>query len=69
MTYNVEDIRRFGNIKKIEANSPLEAAKKAFPDCKITRDYSNTGDIVVGRYTEQYWGRGYRTYVYNIERK
>jgi hypothetical protein len=70
MIYNVEDIRLFfGDVKKIEANSPLEAAKKAFPDCKITRDYSNTGDIVVGRYTEQYWGRGYRTYVYNIEKK
>lgn len=70
MTYNVEDIRRlFGEVQTIEANSPLEAAKKAFPDCKVTRDYDGKGDIVVGRYTEQYYGRSYRTYVYNIERK
>lgn len=70
MKYYVDDIRNFGsgsNVKEIEANSPLEAAKMAFPDCKITRDYGNTGDIVVGRYTEQYYGRGYRTYVYKIE--
>lgn len=70
--YNVDDIRNFGagsNVQTIEANSPLEAAKKAYPDYKITRAYNGIGDIVVGRYTEQYWGRGYRTYVYNIERK
>lgn len=70
MTYNVEDISRFfGEVQTIEANSPLEAAKKAFPDCKVTRDYDGKGDIVVGRYTEQYYGRGYRTYVYKIEKK
>lgn len=69
MTYNVEDIRSFwGEALTIEANSPLEAAKKAYPDYKITRSYNGIGDIVVGRYTEQYWGRGYRTYVYSIER-
>ena len=68
MKYYVDDIRNFGSgSKEIEANSPLEAAKMAFPDCKITRDYGNTGDIVVGRYTEQYYGRGYRAYVYKIE--
>lgn len=70
--YNVDDIRNFGagsNVQTIEANSPLEAAKKAYPDYKITRAYNGIGDIVVGRYTEQYWGRGYRTYVYNIKRK
>lgn len=70
--YNVDDIRNFGagsNVQTIEANSPLEAVKKAYPNCKVTRDYSGQiGDIVVGRYTEQHWGRGYRTYVYNIER-
>lgn len=51
MKYYVDDIRNFGsgsNVKEIEANSPLEAAKMAFPDCKN-------------------YGRGYRTYVYNIE--
>lgn len=73
MTYNVDDIRNFGagsNVQTIEANSPLEAVKKAYPNCKVTRDYSGQmGDIVVGRYTKQYYGRGYRTYVYKIERK
>ena len=70
MTYYVDDIRcPFGEVQTIEANSPFEAAKKAFPDCKVTRDYDGKGDIVVGRYTEQYYGRGYRTYVYKIERK
>lgn len=70
MTYNVEDISIFcGEAQTIEANSPLEAVKKAYPNCKVTRDYSGQiGDIVVGRYTEQWYGRGYRTYVYIIER-
>lgn len=68
MKYNVEDIRCFyGKVQTIEANSPLEAAKKAYPNYKITRNYAGIGDIVVGRYTSQYWGRGYRTYVYVIE--
>ena len=55
MKYNVEDIRCFyGKVQTIEANSPLEAAKKAYPNCKITRNYAGIGDIVVGRYTSQY---------------
>ena len=66
--YNVEDIRCFfGEVKKIEANSPLEAARKAFPGYKVIRAYDGVGDIVVGRYTRQYYGLGYRTYVYKIE--
>lgn len=57
MKYNVEDIRCFyGKVQTIEANSPLEAAKKAYPNYKITRNYGGIGDIVVGRYTSQYWG-------------
>lgn len=70
MKYNITDINKmFDEPKQIEANSPLEAVKKAFPDYKVTRDYSGkVGDIVVGRYTEQWYGRGYRTYVYKIER-
>lgn len=69
MIYNVEDIRTFfGEVQKIEANSPLEAAKKAYPDYKITRSYGHIGDIVVGGQTEHYWGKGYRTYLYNIEK-
>lgn len=68
MKYNVEDIRCFyGKVQTIEANSPLEAAKKAYPNYKITRNYAGIGDIVVSRYTSQYWRRGYRTYVYVIE--
>lgn len=66
--YNVEDIRySLGKVKIVEAKSPLEAAKKVFPDCKITRSYSGYYDIVVGRYTNQYYGKGYRTYGYIIE--
>lgn len=76
--YNVDDMRNFlaglnlegSNTQTIEANSPLEAVKKAYPNCKITRDYTGKiGDIVVGRFTKQRYGRGYRTYVYNIEQK
>lgn len=68
--YYVDDIRNFGsgeNVQVIEAESPLEAAHKAFPNLNIARDLTNTGDIVVGRYTQQWYGRGYRTYVYRIE--
>lgn len=70
MKYYVDGIRNFGagkNVQVIEAESPLKAAQKAFPNHTITRDLTNTGDIVVGRYTQQWYGRGYRTYVYRIE--
>lgn len=68
--YNVDDVRRlFGEVQTIEANSLLEAAKKAYPDYKITRAYDGIGDIVVGRFTKQRYSRGYRTYVYSIEQK
>lgn len=76
--YNVDDICNFlaglnlagSNTQMIEANSPLEAVKKAYPNCKVTRDYTGKiGNIVVGRFTKQRYSRGYRTYVYNIDRK
>ena len=68
MKYFVEDIRSLGNeAVEVDAASPLAAARKVFPNAKITRDLSNAGDIVVGRYTTQYYGRGYRTYVYKME--
>lgn len=76
--YNVDDMRNFlagsnflgSNSQTIEANSPLEAVKKVYSNCKVTRDYTGKiGDIVVGRFTKQQYGRGYRTYVYNIEQK
>lgn len=72
MRYYVDDIRNFGagsNVQLIEARSPLEAVKKSYSDYKVTRVYNGIGDIVVGRYTRQYWGRGYRTYVYKIEKE
>lgn len=70
MKYNVDDIRTLGSdVMEVEAKSPLKAARKAFPDYVVTRDYSNTGDIVAGGYTQHYYGRGYRTYVYRIEKK
>ena len=68
--YTVEDIRRFSqDVIKIEANSPLEAVKKAYPDCEVERDYDNTGDIVVGGYFETRYGRGFRQYVYKLIRR
>lgn len=73
MIYYVDDIRNFGsgsNVKTIEANTPLEAVKKVYPNYKVSRDYSGEmGDIVVGRYTKQWYGKGYRTYVYIIEKQ
>ena len=67
MEYYVDDIRKpFEEIKKIEANSPIEAVKKAFPNCKVERDYTNMGEIVVGSYIQTYNSRSYRTYVYKI---
>ena len=68
MKYNVDDVRTLmSDVKEVEANSSLEAARKAFPNLKIVRSKSQVGDIVVGRYTKQWYGRGYRTYVYRIE--
>ena len=67
LRYYVDDIRNFGagsNVQLIEARSP-----PTYPDYKVTRVYNGIGDIVVGRYTRQYWGRGYRTYVYKIEKR
>lgn len=68
MEYNVEDVREsLGKVEIVEANSPLEAARKVFPNCKITRSYAGYYDIIVGRYTNQYYGKGYRTYGYIIK--
>ncbi len=69
MKYNITNVNTLlDDPIVIEANSPLEAVKKAYPEYTVTRDYSGTGDIVVGRATRQWYGRGYRTYVYNIKR-
>ena len=41
-TYTVDDISRFSqDVVKVKANSPLEAVKKAYPDCEVVRDYDN----------------------------
>ena len=69
-TYTVDDISRFSqDVVKVEANSPLEAVKKAYPDYDVKRDYDNKGDIVVGGYFETRYGRGFRQYVYKLIRR
>ena len=69
-TYTVDDISRFSqDVIKIEANSPLEAVKKAYPNCEAVRDYDNTGNIVVGGYFETRYGRECRQYVYKLIRR
>ena len=68
--YTVDDISRFSqDVAKIEASSPLEAVKKAYPDCEVARDYDNTGNIVVGGHFETRYGTGYRQYVYKLIRR
>lgn len=66
--YIIDDISSFSeSLKEIEAKTPIEAVKKAYPDKKISRDYDNMGNIVVtGRFDYRY-GIGYRKYVYRAE--
>jgi hypothetical protein len=67
--YFVENIRNaFERPHEVQANTPLEAVKKVYPDCKASRDMTNTGDIVVGNWHNGYYGAVYKRYVYNIER-
>ena len=69
-TYTVDDISCFlKDVIKIEANSPLEAVKKVYPDYEAVRDYDNTGNIVVGGFSETRYGRGCRQYVYRLIRR
>lgn len=56
-------------IAKYSHYETADTLRKEIDRLKKWVERQNGGDIVVGRYTEQYWGRGYRTYVYNIERK
>ena len=66
--YFVENIRNaFERPCKVQANSPLEAVKKVYPDCKVSRD--NRGDIVVGNWFNGYYGAVYKRYVYKLEAK
>ena len=66
-TYTVDDISRFSqDVVKVEANSPREAVKKAYPDCEVERNYDNTGNIVVGGFSETRYGRGYSPYAFKL---
>ena len=47
----------------------LRNNKKAYPDCEVSRDYDNTGNIVVGGHFETRYGRRYRQYVYKLIRQ
>ena len=49
------------------ANSPIEAVKKAYPDCKVYRDTTNRGNIVVGNWFNGYHGAVYKRYCYILE--
>ena len=68
MKYIIDDISKFSEKGiEIEAKSPLEAVKKAYPDKKISREYGNSANIAVkGRFNYRY-GTGYRIYLYKIE--
>ena len=68
--YFVENIKNaFERPCEVQANSPLEAVKKVFPDYKVSRDMTNRGSIVVGNWFNGYHGAVYKRYVYNIERR
>lgn len=48
MLYKIDDLTKMATeFIEVEAKSPLEAAKIAFPNCKITRDYENKGNLLV----------------------
>lgn len=69
-TYIIDDISKFSqDVKTVEANSPLEAVKKAYPDCEVERDYDNTGNIIVGGPFKTQYGRRYRQYFYKLIRR
>lgn len=69
-TYEIDDISRFlQDTIKVEANTPLEAVKKAYPDYDVKRDYDNIGNIVVTGRSNCRYVRGYRKYVYCITPK
>ncbi len=67
--YFVENINNaFERPCEILANSPLEAVKKVYPNCKVIRDTTNRGNIVVGNWFNGYHGAVYKRYIYNIEK-
>ena len=69
-TYEIDDISRFlQDTIKVEAKTPLEAVKKAYPDYDVKRDCDNIGNIVVTGRSNCRYVRGYRKYVYCITPK
>ena len=69
-TYEIDDISRFlQDTIKVEAKTPLEAVKKAYPDYDVKRDYNNIGNIVVTGRSNCRYVRGFRKYVYCIKSK
>ena len=69
-TYEIDDISRFlQDTIKVEAKTPLEAVKKAYPDYDVKRDYDNIGNIVVTGRSNCRNVRGYRKFVYCITPK
>ena len=67
--YFVENIHNaFERPHKVQANSPIEAVKKVYTDCKVSRDMTNKGDIVVGNWYNGRYGAVYKRYIYNVER-
>lgn len=67
--YIVDDLRQMMNEpKEVEAASAIEAVRKLYPDSEISRDYTNTGDILVKAPYMTRYGRAYKSYVYNIKR-
>ena len=69
-TYEIDDISRFlQDTIKVEAKTPLEAVKKAYPDYDVKRDYDNIVNIVVTGRSNCRYVSGYRKYVYCITPK
>lgn len=62
--YTVQNITSlFIEPEKVQANSPLEAVKKLYPEHQIKRD--NKGNVIVYGYADTRTGC-YRSYVYSI---
>ena len=64
-TYYIDDISNWYNeVKAVEAESVQDALRQCFPNEKLKRDTTNTGNIVVRVPYMTRYGRAYRSYVY-----
>jgi len=64
-TYYIDDISKwYEEPQQVEAESVQEALKQIYPDRKLKRDTTNTGDIVVKAPYMTRYGKAYKTYVY-----